>query len=390
MRPRWLPLVLVAAGTAAPFAARAVEFNFAGTLQLDYLYTPFTARDPRPSSFVLDGFTQELSLKVAADLGRHTTANVKACFGCHGFEAGMGYVDFHLSDAFNVRVGRFTPTFGEFNLRHDPGNHRLSDKPLPYDMGRMLRFFDFGRSVLPSPYVDNGIEIWGSHFFGPRVQVSYAAHAVTGLRSLSPNAQDVDFASMRTSSGGLVIDNNSEPSVGGRLGVTFRLANRVDLSLGSSALYGRYDPAGRLQYTVLGGDLFLRLPTTNIRAEYLIRRTEMDASDPTSLAFEVAGVPGDPTRTFNTRDGWYIEVEQRVRPNLDVLLRWDGMRRVGNVGAGSLLDFDAGVSRWTLGAQLTVERGYRIKASAQHYQWWGLRNAPSGEFAVHLGAVATF
>ena len=29
-------------------------------------------------------------------------------------------------DALNLRVGRFSPTFGEFGLRHDPGNHRLS------------------------------------------------------------------------------------------------------------------------------------------------------------------------------------------------------------------------------------------------------------------------
>lgn len=390
MKARWTPLALVAAGTLAPLAARAVDFNFAGTLQLDYLFTPFTNRDPRPSSFVIDGFTQELSIKVAADIGRHTTANVKACFGCHGFEAGMGYVDFRLSDAFNVRVGRFTPTFGEFNLRHDPGNHRLSDKPLPYDMGRMLRFFDFGRSVLPSPYVDNGIEVWGSAMIGSRIQLAYAAHAVTGLRALSPDAQDVDFSVMRTSSGQLMVDNNSEPSVGGRVGVTARLADRVDLSLGASALYGRYDPAGRLQYLVVGGDFFLRLPSTNLRAEYLIRRTEMDATDPARFAFAVSGLPDDPTRTFHTRDGWYVEVEQRVRPNLDVLLRWDGMRRMGNVGNGSLLDFDAGVSRWTLGTQLTLERGYRLKASAQHYQWWGLRNAPSEEFAFHLGAVATF
>ena len=70
MKARWTPLALVAAGTLAPFAARAVDFNFAGTLQLDYLFTPFTNRDPRPSSFVIDGFTQELSIKVAADIGR--------------------------------------------------------------------------------------------------------------------------------------------------------------------------------------------------------------------------------------------------------------------------------------------------------------------------------
>ncbi len=384
------PLALLATGTLAPVAARAVDLNLAGTLQLDYLFTPpGAAGDPRPASFAIDGFTQEFSLKIAADVSDHVTVNAKACFGCHAFELGMGYADVRLHDAFNLRVGRFTPTFGEFNLRHDPGNHRLSDKPLPYDMGRMLRFFEFGRSVLPAPYVDNGVEVYGHHAFGRGTRIDWAVHAVTGLRSLEPTPADVDLAASR-STASLVVDNNSQPSVGGRVGLSLRLADRVDLSVGASALWGEYDRDARLQYLVLGADLYLRLYRTNLRAEYLIRRTEMDARDPSRFQFQLPAGGAPDGVLFHVRDGWYVEVEHPLTRSLDVLLRWDGMRRMGNVPVGLALDRDAGVLRTTLGAQLTALRGLRFKSSVQHYRWWGLRSGVENEFALHLGAVATF
>jgi len=389
-RTRLLPVALVLAGALAPIAARAVDLNVAGTLQLDYLFTPFRGPDPRPATFALDGFTTEFSLKLAVDLSDHVAGAAKVCFGCHGFEVGMAYVDLRAHDALNLRVGRFSPTFGEFGLRHDPGNHRFSDKPLPYDMGRMLRFFDFGRSVLPAPYVENGVEVFGRHEFGHNLQIDYAAHVVAGLRSLEANPADVDFAASRSTTG-FVVDNNSQPSVGGRLGATVRLADRVDLTLGASTLYGAYDRDARLSYLVLGGDLYLRLYRTNLRAEYLIRRTEMDARQPDAFRNEIAPA-GSPTpdRIFHVRDGWYVEVEHPLLRNLDVMLRWDGMRRIGNVPTTLPLESAAAVSRWTLGAQVTVLRGWRVKSSLQHYTWTGLRNGVDQEFAAHLGVVATF
>ncbi len=391
MRSRYPMLPVCLVGVLAPLAAESIDLNLAGSLQLDYLFTPFTSADPRPATHTLDGFTEELSLKLAIDISPHASANVKVCYGCHGFEVGMAYVDFRLGDAFNIRAGRFSPTFGEFGLRHDPGNHRLSDKPLPYDMGRMLRMGEFGRSVLPSPYVDNGIELSGSHFFGPRFQMSYAAYAVSGLRAQTDTPYDVDFVASHSASP-FYIDNNSQPSVGGRLGFNARLADRVDLSFGGSAMWGAYDTRARMTYTVLGADLFLRVVRTNVRAEYLVRRTDMYAAD--QARFEYALTPSAvgvlPESVFQVRDGWYVEVEQPILRNLDLILRWDGMRRRGNTAPGSAVDFSSGVSRWTLGAQYVIERGYRVKASAESYSWWGLRSGVTQDWAFHLGAVATF
>lgn len=166
---------------------------------------------------------------------------MKVCWGCHGFELGMGFVDFRVADELNFRVGRFNPTFGEFQLRHDVANHRTSDKPLPYDMGRMLHLFEFNRSVLPIPYVDNGLEVSGSHFFGTAVQLDYAAHVVTELRTPDAAPYDVDFIASRAA---YYVDNNSVPSVGGRVGLTFRLAERVDLASAARCSTGPTTPTG--------------------------------------------------------------------------------------------------------------------------------------------------
>jgi len=102
----------------------------------------------------------------------------------------MAFFDLRISDELSFRVGRFTPQFGAFPIRHDPANHRTSDKPLPYDMGRMLRTTDWNMGILPSPWVDNGVELSGAHFFSDAVQIDYAAYAVGGPRAAN---NPIDF-----------------------------------------------------------------------------------------------------------------------------------------------------------------------------------------------------
>src|SRR4051812_21820721 len=135
--------------------ARGQDRNFAGSVQGSYLYV--RAKEGPTRKRALDGFVTEVSAKLAVDFNEHISTNVKMCFGCHGFEVGMAFVDLTVVDELRFRVGRFNPSFGEFALRHDPANHRTVDKPLPYDMGRMVRYNDYNLGILPAPYVDNGI-----------------------------------------------------------------------------------------------------------------------------------------------------------------------------------------------------------------------------------------
>lgn len=377
------PWRLVVVGALAAWAgiasAQEVERNFAGSAQLDYLAIP---TNPNAGALTFDGFTTELSLKLAVDFGEHISANIKVCYGCHGFETDMAFVDVRMADQFNVRIGRFNPSFGDFPLRHDPANHRASSKPLPYDMGRMLRLREWNMSILPSPYVDNGLELNGTQWFSDALQLDYAAYMVSGFKG-NNDAFDLDFIQSRTGSL-YYVDNNSEPAFGGKLSLTFNFSDFVSGTLGSSVMWGHYDPARELQYLIGGLDVYLRFGELNLRAEYLIRRTEFGlGSDPESR-FRYAFT--DDARNFFIKEGFYAEVEYPITEIIEVLYRFDGMRRLGNVPATSSLRSESAILRHTLGGNILVGRGLRLKLTAELWDFSDFRD----EVAIHTGVVANF
>lgn len=381
-------IVALVALLAALFAwvtpARALERNFAGSAQLDYNFVP-TAQNLKTSPKAFDGFTMELAGKLAVDFSDHVSANLKVCYGCHGFEADMMYFDVRAFDELNFRVGRFSPSFGAFNIRHDPANHRLSDKPLPYDMGRMLRMRQWNLSVLPSPFPDNGLEINGTHT-GEVVQFDYAVYAVTGFKAdLRPT--DLNFQLSRRPDA-YYTDNNARPTVGGRLALTVKLGESSDVTAGVSAMGGTYDPENHEQYYIGGADLSARFDKTNIRMEYLTRRTSFDISDRTIYKYIVAIESGN----FSMKHGAYAEVEQALTSDLDLIGRVDGMFRVGNVEAASELSRKSSVVRYTLGTAYAIERGLRLKFSTELWQFSD-RDIASGrkiELSMHAALAGSF
>ena len=379
-----LALAVFVALAARGGDALAVDRTFAGSAQLDYHLVP-SQRGANGSAIGFDGFTTEASLKLAVDVSDHLSANVKVCFGCHGFETDMAYADLRVVDELNFRIGRMSPSFGAYNLRHDPANHRLSDKPLPYDMGRMLRMRDWNLGVLPSPFPDNGIEVDGTHWFGQGAQLDYAAYLVSGFKA-QRDAVDLDFAQSRSGSA-YYVDNNGRPTTGGRVALTAKLSSVTDLTAGGSAMYGSFDPNNDLHYAILGGDVSLRVVRTSFRVEYLLRREEFDVSDPTRFKFAVPKAHGD----FFAKHGAYVEVEQPLSDRLDIIARADGMTRVGNVLVGSALDRVSSVGRFTLGSSFAVDPNLRIKGSTE---LWGFTDRDDRghvrEVSFHLGAVATF
>ena len=383
----WLSMlaVLVAAVLAFASPARAIERNFAGSAQLDYQFVP-TARSAKANPNTFDGFTMEFAGKLAVDFSDRVSANMKVCYGCHGFEADMMYFDVRVADELNFRVGRFSPSFGAFNLRHDPANHRLSDKPLPYDMGRMLRMRQWNLGVLPSPFPDNGLEVNGAKWLGSSVQLDYAAYLVSGFKA-DQNALDIDFKQSRSPQS-YYIDNNARPTFGGRLALTFKLGDTSDLTLGSSSMYGTYDPANNQSYWIIGGDATARFDKTNIRAEYLGRRTEFSTADRTLFKYIVADSNGD----FSMKHGGYFEVEQALTPELDLMGRVDGIFRVGNVEAASELSRRSSVFRYTLGTAYAIERGLRIKFSTELWEFSD-RDGQTGrkvELSMHTALAGSF
>jgi hypothetical protein len=379
-----LPLFLLVAFRARP--ARALDQNVAASAQLDY-HLVGSWIGPNRSSYskgAFDGFTMEASLKVAVDVSEHLSANVKFCYGCHGFEADMVYFDMRAFDELNVRVGRFSPSFGSFNLRHDPGNHKLSDKPLPYDMGRMLRNGAWNNGVLPSPFPDNGVEVNGAHWFGESVQLDYAVYAVTGFKQSTPNEIDLNFGESHSP---YYVDNNSRPALGARIALTGKLGALSEVTLGASGMGGTYDPNGRLTYYIGGADLTARIDRTSIRFEYLVRRQEFDTTNPMLFKYPFA----DDIGSFFVKHGAFAEVEVPLSRGLDLVGRVDGLYRAGNVSAASELSSKSSVLRETLGLAFAIERNFRLKGSAETWQF----NDPDAagrrsDVSFHLGAVGTF
>jgi hypothetical protein len=368
---------------AAP-PARAVERNFAGSAQLDYHFVPGETSGPNGRD-TIDGFTVEAALKMAVDVSDRLSASVKVCYGCHGFELPMAYFDFRVADELTVRVGRFSPEFGSFNIRHDPANHASSDKPLPYDMGRMLRWADWNLGVIPSPFPDNGVEIGGTHWLGERVQLDYAAYAVSGFKA-NTGSRDLDFSQSETRVA-YTIDNNGRPAVGGRVSSTFRLGEANDLTAGASFMTGTYDPENRFGYDIVGADVAARIGRTQLRAEYLLRRQSFP-DDP--MATFKLPVPASGREVFD-KHGAYVEVERTMSERLTLFARGDGLYRVGNVTTDDPLGPRAAVVRGTLGGTVAIVPGWRLKASGE---LWSFTNDPprlsEHDFAFHLGVVGTF
>ena len=377
---------------AMPREVLAVDSNFAGSAQIDYHFVP-TARGANARADAFDGFTLELSGKVAIDFSERLSANLKVCYGCHGFETDMAYFDYRLADEIGIRLGRFSPSFGSFNVRHDPANHRLSDKPLPYDMGRMLRLRGWNMGVLPSPFPDNGVEVGGKLSVGERSSIDYAAYAVSGFKG-SARALDFDFVQSRDGNA-YYVDNNGRPTVGGRLALNVGWSQTNEATLGASLMRGTYDPANDYSYTIVGGDLAFRLGRTNLRFEYLVRRQEFDTSDARLLKYDVVA-NGD----FVAKHGAYAELETPLAEQVDLIARVDGLLRVGNVlatlpGLPAPVDGElsgrSSVVRYTVGSAVSLERNLRVKASGELWQFSD-RDAAGDTLAVgvHLAAVGTF
>lgn len=377
-------LIAVIAALLAPARAVAFDHNFAGSAQLDYHYVP-SEHGSGNGQQVFDGATVELAAKVAMDFTDHLSANLKVCYGCHGFETDMMYFDLRVVDELNFRIGRFSPSFGNFNIRHDPANQKLSDKPLPYDMGRMLRLREWNMGVLPSPFPDNGLEVSGTHWFGDKAQLDYAVYMVSGFKA-DKTSTDLDFVQSRSGSV-YYVDNNGRPSFGGRASLTARIGSRSDATLGASGMYGTFDADNKLSYLILGGDLTFRFDRTNLRLEYLVRRQQFDVSDPTRFKYEVPMENGD----FFAKHGAFVELEHPLSRNVDLIGRLDGLYRVGNVPSSSTLKAKSAVVRYTLGTAITLQRGFRLKASAEMWSFSD-RGIPDrhDEMSFHVGAVGAF
>jgi len=371
-------LAIAAVAAAAAIARAESHRTIAGSLQLDYLVVP---TDPHSRMSTLDGMTAELSLKLSVDFTANASASVKVCFACHGFEAAAAFIDLRAADELSVRIGRLTPEFGSFPQRGDPANHRSNDKPLPYDMGRMLHHLDWNEGILPAPWVDNGVELLGTRFVGGG-RVDYAAYILSGPKS-NGDMVDFDFIASRNPNA-YYVDNNSEPVVGARLSGTadFDSAGH-GITFGASFMTGHYDPGRNLGFLIGGADVVVNLDAVVLRAEYLVRRTDMATADKPATYWKYGPGPDGRFDDHFFKHGFYAETEIPLG-RVDAFARFDGLLRFGNLPMASPLTSSARLLRYTAGAAVRISDDIRIKTSAEYYQSSDLGN----DVALHV-AVAT-
>jgi hypothetical protein len=363
------------------FARADTQRTIAGSLQLDYLAVP---TDAHAAATSFDGMTAEASLKMSIDFTRNASASVKICFACHGFEAASAFIDLRATDELSVRIGRISPDFGSFPQRGDPANHRSSDKPLPYDMGRMVHHFEWNEGVLPAPWVDNGVELLGTKFVdGGRLD--YAAYLLSGPKG-TPEGDDFNFVSSRDPAR-YYVDNNSEPTIGGRLSGGLDLDSEGHaVTLGSSVMAGHYDPDRKLGFFIAGADLVTNLERVTLRAEYLVRRTDVAIGDDPAARWKFGPMANGKYDNHFYKHGFYGEAEVPIGASVDAFARFDGMLRYGNVLAGTPLSSHASVLRYTLGAAYRISANIRLKTSIEYYQFSDFDN----DLALHLGIATPF
>lgn len=337
-------LLLLLTLVAVP--ALAFDATFSGSAAVDYRYISGNNPQTNPSPLGINGLTFEVAQKIVAEVGRGVSFSVKACAGCHGLEIDQGYGEVRLKPFFNVRAGRLNVQFGEFTQRHDPANFVTPSKPLPYAMGDMLQYGmqGFNLGIVPAPWVDNGVEVFGSLPVSNSINLDYSVYAIKGL----VGDNDLDFARSRS-----YLDVNRTPGFGGRVVLT-----GDDWSFGGSFSAGTYDPKDKLWYTMAGVELYLRFGPVVIRAEGLGRRTDLDPTAP--YAYQVRD-------TFMLKAGWYVQADWAITDWVTVVLRSDGLHRWGLPLPGSDLSPSAGVLRQTAAVLFRVQDHLAIKAD---YELW--------------------
>ena len=344
----WVALTLVVSSPAQAF-----DLIPSGSASLDYRLVSGAAPPQNPSPLGITGMTFELAQKVVVEVGHGVSFTVKACGGCHGLEVDQGFGEVRIRRFLNVRAGRLNVPFGEFTLRHDPANFTTPSKPLPYAMGDMLQYGreGFNLGIVPGPWVDNGLEVFGSVSLSKTTQLDYAVYAVKGL----VGENDFDFARSRN-----WVDNNRTPAFGARVVLTGE-----DWAVGGSFAGGTYDAADSRWFAMGGLEAYWRVGPVTLRGEALARRTDLDRTAQ-GYAFELVDA-------WFLKAGWYAQADWAVLPQLSLIVRTDGLQRFGMPLPGSELSPVAGVQRQTIAA---LGRLNDHVAGKLDYELWTFSGTP--------------
>ena len=194
------------------------------------------------------------------------------------------------------------------------------------------------------------------------------------------NNDPVDFDYKLSRSGeSYYLDNNSRPALGGRFALNF-VHDKTTIAAGLSGMAGTYDPDNKLQFQSAGADLMIQIARVFLRAEYLVRRTQMFVSSDPALEFKYGPGKDGKYDPYFVKQGFYAELEVPINDRIDGIVRWDGLRRQGNVVRTSELRSDSALLRYTAGTSVRIRGATRIKLSLERYDFSDFKD----ETAIHL------
>ncbi len=354
---------------------QSAEVKASGSAYFDY----WGMSSERARVGSIAGITPEMAIKIEAEAHEKLSFTGRICFGCHGLEVDRAHVDFTPYDQINIQAGRIGVPFGDFALRYEPTSRHTVTNPLIFEMGRMSYYQKsaFNLGVVPQPYVDTGVIVYGQFALSDTLALWYGAYGVAGFKGNN----DFDYPSMRTP---FYADNNKLPSWGGRLKLSYTASDADfkvrSITLGVSGMHGRYDPQHTRDYTALGVDATTRIGIATIRAEVAFLRVNLDPA--------VSGYGYALLDPWIEKGGAYFEIEHPLFERLILVYRADALRRVGVQlpGADPRLSPDSWILRYTQALQLELAYGVYLKGEYQ-YSW--MNDFPSFH-SFHAGLGGAF
>ncbi len=249
---------------------------------------------------------EHVHLKIAGDLSRKLSFVLTPCLThMERFSVIEAKFTYKFADSFLLTAGRFLVPFGQFNERSMPGSFTPVSRPLLYQSheSRFITFDEYSPEYfLFTPREDIGIQVSGSLWLGEEdtVQVWYGGYVINGFRADS-NTMVRHWD-----------DNNNYKGFGGRLVYSIYL-DRWELSLGSSALWTRYEED--LDQTAYSLEALIRTSLldryqTTLRGEFVVSPREMIPDEEM--------LQGD-----KKTKGFYLTLESRLANWLTVYGQYD-------------------------------------------------------------------
>lgn len=253
------------------------------------------------------------------------------------------WLEYKYSDAFKVKVGKFLPPFGLYNLKHDATPTFLSTflpgsvygKRINPVGGKQLLYAKFG----------TGVQVLGT-LFADSWQAEYYLYLSNG-RGPSPGEKD----------------NNSNKGVGGRLVVSPPIE---ELRFGVSYYGDKNGNANNTEQTTLAFDAELDYSDIKLETELILPRLEQ--IDDT----------GTPNGKFQNGIGFYVQGAYTFFDKLTPFARYDFFDPDANKS-------DDGETDAVLGINFSVTPRVYLKSEVHFLRF---RNSSSKDYEMFISSIA--